>query len=748
MSHLPTLIADLALILISASIITLLFKWLKQPLVLGYIVAGLLAGPYVHIFPTVGDIANINIWAEIGVVFLLFALGLEFSFKKLINVGSTAFITATTEVISMLLIGYMVGYLLGWGTMNSIFLGGMLSMSSTTIIIKAFDDLGLRSQRFTGIVFGTLVVEDLIAILMMVLLSTMAVSKDFVGEELLVSVLKVVFFLILWFLIGIFILPAFLKKAKKLMNNETLLIVSLGLCLGMVVLATYTGFSAALGAFIMGSILAETIEAEHIEHIIQPVKDLFGAIFFVSVGMLVNPAVLVEYAWPVIIITLVTIIGKAIFSSLGVLLSGESLNISIKSGFSLAQIGEFAFIIAGLGVSLKVLDPFISPIIVAVSVITTFTTPYFIRLANPFAEWLYKVLPPKVQEMLARYASGKKTVNHDSDWKKLLKNIVGRVIIYSVLLTAIWLLSVKTLYPAVSELFTPVTIWINLAMCLVTLLLMTPFLWALISNKYNSSAIFLKLWEDENYNHGRLVALVLFRVSVAIFFISAVVISYFHLNIGIGVVIAVAVVALILILREDLTQYSRLETHFLTNLNLREEVAKKHHPLKTSFNSEFNNKDIELTSVLVSPYSRYIGKSLGELSFRQEFGVNVVAIVRGDLKIYIPKSSERIYPQDKLAVVGTDGQLQKFRDEIESPQGVPDTEEMHQEMNLHSFTVNEAFHFLDKSIVQSRLGEKYDSIVVAIERNGALVPLDKDVTFLLGDLVWFVGEREKIRQLF
>ena len=748
MSHLPTLIADLALILISASIITLLFKWLKQPLVLGYIVAGLLAGPYVHIFPTVGDIANINIWAEIGVVFLLFALGLEFSFKKLINVGSTAFITATTEVISMLLIGYMVGYLLGWGTMNSIFLGGMLSMSSTTIIIKAFDDLGLRSQRFTGIVFGTLVVEDLIAILMMVLLSTMAVSKDFVGEELLVSVLKVVFFLILWFLIGIFILPAFLKKAKKLMNNETLLIVSLGLCLGMVVLATYTGFSAALGAFIMGSILAETVEAEHIEHIIQPVKDLFGAIFFVSVGMLVNPAVLVEYAWPVIIITLVTIIGKAIFSSLGVLLSGESLNISIKSGFSLAQIGEFAFIIAGLGVSLKVLDPFISPIIVAVSVITTFTTPYFIRLANPFAEWLYKVLPPKVQEMLARYASGKKTVNHDSDWKKLLKNIVGRVIIYSVLLTAIWLLSVKTLYPAVSELFTPVTIWVNLAMCLATLLLMTPFLWALISNKYNSSAIFLKLWEDENYNHGRLVALVLLRVSVAIFFISAVVISYFHLNIGIGVVIAVAVVALILILREDLTQYSRLETHFLTNLNLREEVAKKHHPLKTSFNSEFNNKDIELTSVLVSPYSRYIGKSLGELSFRQKFGVNVVAIVRGDLKIYIPKSSERIYPQDKLAVVGTDRQLQKFRDEIENPQGAPDTEEMHQEMNLHSFTVSEAFHFLDKSIVQSRLGEKYDSIVVAIERNGELVPLDKDTTFLLGDLVWFVGEREKVRQLF
>ena len=737
MSHLPTLIADLALILISASIITLLFKWLKQPLVLGYIIAGLLAGPYINIFPTVGDIENINIWAEIGVIFLLFALGLEFSFKKLMNVGSTAFITAITEVISMLLIGYLVGQLLGWGTMNSIFLGGMLSMSSTTIIIKAFNDLELRNQRFTGIVFGTLVVEDLIAILMMVLLSTMAVSQDFVGEDLLISVLKVVFFLILWFLIGIFVIPAFLKKAKKLMNNETLLIVSLGLCLGMVVLATYTGFSTALGAFIMGSILAETIEAEHIEHIIQPVKDLFGAIFFVSVGMLVNPAVLVEYAWPVIIITLVTIIGKAIFSSFGVLLSG----------FSLAQIGEFAFIIAGLGVSLKVLDPFISPIIVAVSVITTFTTPYFIRLANPFAEWLYKILPTKVQETLDRYASGKKTMNHDSDWKKLLKNMIGRVVIYSVLLTAIWLLSIQIIYPAISEMFTPITIWIKLVMCLGTLLLMTPFLWALISNKYNSSELFLKLWRDENYNHGRLVSLVLGRVSVALFFITSVVISYFKLNWGISVIIAIAVVALILILREDLTQYSRLETRFLANLNRREEVAKKRHPLKTSFNSEFNDKDLDLTSILVSPYSDYIGKSLGELSFRQNFGVNVVAITRGDLNIYIPKSSEHIYPQDKLTVVGTDTQLQEFRNRIEDVKSTSDTDAVDKKITLHSFTVDEEFRFLNQTIAQSHLGEKHDSIVVAIERNDELITLDKDTTFQLGDLVWIVGNREKIREI-
>ena len=744
MSHLPTLIADLALILMSASIITLLFKWLKQPLVLGYIVAGLLAGPYVQIFPTVGDIENINIWAEIGVVFLLFALGLEFSFKKLINVGSAAFITATTEVISMLLIGYMVGHLLGWSTMNSIFLGGMLSMSSTTIIIKAFDDLGLRNQRFTGVVFGTLVVEDLIAILMMVILSTMAVSKEFVGEELLMSVLKVVFFLILWFLIGIFILPFFLKKAKRLMNNETLLIVSLGLCLGMVVLATRTGFSAALGAFIMGSILAETVEAEHIEHIIQPVKDLFGAIFFVSVGMLVNPAVLVQYAWPVVIITLVTLVGKSIFSSLGVLLSGEPLKVSVKSGFSLAQIGEF--IIAGLGASLKVLDSFIPPIIVAVSVITTFTTPYFIRLANPFAEWLYKILPPKTRESLDRYASGKKTVNHDSDWKRLLKTIVGRVIIYSVLLTAIWLLSVQTVYPTINEMFDAPGRWVNIGMCLVTLLLMTPFLWALVSDKYNSPDVFLKLWNDDNYNHGRLVALILFRVSVAVFFIAGVVISYFSLNYGIGIVIAVAILALILIFRENLTQYSHLETHFLTNLNGREEAARKRYPLKSRFNSEFNDKDVELTSVWVSPYSSYIGKSLDELPFRREFGVNIVSIVRGERRIYIPQSSERIYPQDKLVVVGTGGQLQEFRTELENRQDLPDEKNIKQDVTLHSFTVDEDFPFLNKSIAQSRLGKRYDSLVVALEREGELVPVNQATVFQLGDLVWVVGDREKIRQ--
>lgn len=269
MSHLPTLITDLAIILGAAGLMTLIFKRLKQPLVLGYIVAGILAGPHVTITPTVMDAGNVQTWADIGVVFLLFALGLEFSFKKLMKVGGPAVIAALTIISGMVVLGYLAGVLMGWKQMDSIFLGGMLAMSSTSIIYKAFDDLGLRTQRFAGLVFGILVIEDLVAIVLMVMLSTMAVSKNFEGMEMVYSIGKLLFFLLLWFLTGIYIIPTFFRRTRLLMGDETLLIVSLGLCLSMVVFATYVGFSSALGAFVMGSILAETIEAEKIERLVK-----------------------------------------------------------------------------------------------------------------------------------------------------------------------------------------------------------------------------------------------------------------------------------------------------------------------------------------------------------------------------------------------------------------------------------------------------------------------------------------------
>ena len=393
MSQIPSLISDLAVILISAGLVTLLFKKLKQPVVLGYIVAGILAGPAIKEIPTVTDVESIRIWADIGVVFLLFALGLDFSFKKLMKVGGTAVIGAVTVVIGMMTFGYITGLSLGWGHMNSLFLGGMLSMSSTTIIFKAFDDMGLRNQRFAGVVFGILVVEDLFAVLLMVLLSTLAVSKHVEGMELLDSVIKLGVFLLFCFVVGIYLIPSFLKRARTFLNDETLLIVSIGLCLGMVMIATKAGFSSALGAFVMGSILAETIDAEHIEHIVKPVKDLFGAIFFVSVGMLIDPVLLWEYKIPILILTLVVMVGQILFATFGVLLSGQTVKVAIQSGFSLAQIGEFAFIIASLGLTLKVTDNFLYPIVVAVSVITTFFTPYMIRMAEPAYKIAERVIP-------------------------------------------------------------------------------------------------------------------------------------------------------------------------------------------------------------------------------------------------------------------------------------------------------------------------------------------------------------------
>ncbi len=744
MLHLPNIVMDLALILISAGIITMIFKWLKQPLVLGYIVAGLLAGPYIHIFPTVLDQKNIEIWAEIGVVFLLFALGLEFSFKKLLKVGGSAFITAMTEVVSMLIIGYFLGQLLGWSPINSIFLGGMLSMSSTTIIIKAFDDLNLNNKGFTRIVFGTLVVEDLVAILMMMLLSTMVTSQGFTGEVVLGSLVKVGFSLVLCFLVGIFVLPVLFRKAKKIINDETLLIISIGLCLGMVVLSTKVGFSAALGAFVMGSILAETVESERIEHIIKPVKDLFGAIFFVSVGMLVDPSIMVKYAGPIVIITLVTIAGKAIFSSLGVLLSGQNLNVSIQSGFSLAQIGEFAFIIASLGVSLGILADYVYPIIVAVSVITTFATPYMIRVANPFSVWLYKKIPESMLAKLERYSSGSNTINRESDWRKLLKLYATRIIIYSVVLTAILLLSFNYIVPLITGKIAG--LWGSILSATLTLALMTPFLIALIANRANSLDLFMQIWNDSHFNKGRLISLILLRVFIAVFFISIVLFRLFDFQNGAIIVISVLVLLVLFLLQADLNQYEKLEKRFMANLNEREEAYRLRYPLKASFSKKLVNRDIHLSTVVIPANSPCIGKTLRELSFRKNFGVSIVKITRENQKINIPDGSEHLYPNDKVVVVGTDNQIKVFLKKIEPDQSVllPEVKDL----VLESIIITETSPLLGRSIKETRMGREFKCVLVGIERNNKPMMSPEHSTIIeLDDLIWVVGERENINQL-
>ncbi|WNY27190.1 cation:proton antiporter [Methanolapillus ohkumae] len=740
MSGLAPLISDLALILIAAGAVTLIFKWLKQPLVLGYVVAGLLISQHFGFFPSVSDLENVTLWADIGVIFLLFGLGLEFSFKKLMRIGGPASVTAITEVISMLTIGYFVGYLMGWSHIDSIFLGGMLAMSSTTIIIKAFDDLNLRSQKFTSIVFGTLVVEDLVAILMMVLLPTLVISQTSVGIEMIESFGRLVFFLALWFVFGIFLLPTLLKHIRKFMNDETLLIVSVGLCLGMVVLANKTGFSSALGAFIMGSILAETIDGEKIEHLVKPVKDLFGAIFFVSVGMLVDPEMLVTYAIPIIIVTLATYFGKMIFSSLGVLISGQNLKVAIQSGFSLAQIGEFAFIIAGLGMSLKVTSDFLYPIVVAVSVITTFTTPYTIKLAEPTYNFLKKILPDSVNSFLDNYGSGAQTVNRQSGWKKTLFSNVMVILVYSVVLAFIAIASVRYVSPFLKTEI-PGTLGSVISVA-VTVLLMAPFLSALLVSKLKTPA-FMEIWNNKKFNRGPLLLIVLARVVLAAFFVAYVVFSEFTTKIGIVIILTVLVIIVAFFSKVLRKQFTHFEKQFMTNLNAKNlsKLKKEDKNVAQSLmaqNVHLGTFDITVESVVA-------GKTLAELNFRKKYGVSIVSIIRGGNHINIPGGLDQLYPGDQIVVLGTDEQMKLFKAEIEDHAILPEKDD---EVVLEQFVVGENSYLVGKDIRECVIRDKAQCLVVGVDRDEESI-MHPDATFMFkeGDVVWVVGERENIRTL-
>lgn len=746
MSQIPTLISDLAVILISAGLVTLLFKKLKQPVVLGYIVAGILAGPSIEQIPTVTDVESIRIWADIGVIFLLFALGLDFSFKKLMKVGGTAVIGAITVVIGMMTFGYSIGLLLGWGHMNSIFLGGMLSMSSTTIIFKAFDDLGLRNQRFAGVVFGILVVEDLFAVLLMVLLSTLAVSKHVEGMELLNSVVKLGVFLLFCFVIGIYLIPSFLKKAKKLLNDETLLIVSLGLCLGMVMIATKAGFSSALGAFVMGSILAETIEAEHIDHLIKPVKDLFGAIFFVSVGMLIDPALLWQYKIPILILTVVVMAGQIIFASFGVLLSGQSLKVSIQSGFSLAQIGEFAFIIASLGLTLGVTSNFLYPIVVAVSVITTFFTPYMIRVAEPAFRIADRIIPVSWRKFIERYSSGSNTIRQKSAWNKLLKallRIVGTYTAVTLVLIFIWL---QFISPVITKEIHGIQG--NILSLFIILLLIAPMLRAIMMKK-NHSVEFQQLWQDNKYNRGPLVSLIILRIVLCIGLVMLPVAKLLNIAAGIMLAIAGSVIAIVIFSKRLKKQSILMERHFFTNLTARELEKEKNAPINQRFANHMLERDLHLADFEVKQNSPSMGKTLKELNFRQKCNVNVVTIIRGKRRINIPGGSERLYPFDKLIVVGADDDLEHFRKYLEERYRSQQLSILEsKEVNIEQFFIAEGSHLIGRTILESGIRDKAACLVIGIERGATSIKNPEPTTvFMEGDIVWIVGEHEKVLRL-
>ena len=762
MTHLPTIITDLSLILILASIFSVLCKILKQPVVLGYIVAGLLAGPHISLIPTVQP-ENISTWADIGVIFLLFGMGLEFSFKKMMSIGKVGGKAMLFEVLTLSVFGFAIGRLMGWNVIDSMLLGGMLTMSSTAIIVKAFNDMGLQKEKFAGIVFGILVFEDLFAILLMVILSTFAVSRSFEGSELAMMVARLGFFLVMWFVCGIYLIPTLLKKIKKYLNSETLLLVAMGLCFLMVVLATKAGFSSALGAFIMGSILAETIELENIEKVIQPIKDFFGAIFFVSVGMMVDPQVLFDNFSTVIIIAAASIAGKMIFTTTGVRLAGESMKTAVQSGFSLAQMGEFSFIIASMGMSLGVTSASIYPIVIAVSVITTFTTPYTIKLALPAYHVLESVLPNSLTDKLNK-REDKKEGEKESQWKQLLMSYFFNLAIFSAICLSVYFVSVAFLLPLCAT-FDNLDFG-HIIFSFVSIIAMSPFLIGMVRNRGRQSFLFLSLWSSHNNNRYFLTAMIGLRWVVAIVFLFMTIKLYWNISSVVIVVVALVVFAFIFQNKNLQKGYWKLEARFVKNFNQRQiemrlnQNSKQEGNMHELDNLHWIDKNLYVSTYLVQKGGVVENKTLKELNLRKVYDIIIVAVTRNGKQINFPDGDFRLEVNDTLLALG---QIQKLKNAQIDYKGID--LDYSKVINLHDFTlkqqsdkhssikcmtfiIGENSSWIDKNLYDAQLNRKTNCLVVGIERGDIPIPNPSShVRFKKDDMVWVMGDDKSLYKL-
>ncbi|MCI6208796.1 MAG: cation:proton antiporter [Prevotella sp.] len=747
MSELPTLINDLALILIVAGVVTLVFKKLRQPLVLGYVMAGFLVSPHMPYTMSVMDNVDIKTWADIGVMFLLFSLGLDFSFKKILKKGVAPMVAACTIIFFMTTLGAVVGHSFGWKRMDCIFLGGMLAMSSTTIIYKALDDMGLRQQKFASMVMSVLILEDILAIVMMVMLSALASGNNPDGGQMLESVLKIGFFLVLWFVVGIFLVPMFLRSMRKLINSETLLIVALGLCCLMSVLSTKVGFSSAFGAFVMGSILAETIEAERIIKLVEPVKNLFGAIFFVSVGMLVDPKVIIAYALPIAALVLTILAGQAVFGTLGFMLAGQSLKSAMRCGFSMAQIGEFSFIIASLGLSLGVIGQFLYPVVVAVSVITTFLTPYMIKLSVPCYNMLERRLPKPWIRAMNNVALSHPAQRGHNNWKSLISQLVRITVVYSILSAATIALMFTFFLPFIRSVMPGMHWWANGICGLATVLLISPFLRAMVMKK-NHSEEFKALWSESRLNRLPLIVTILVRVAVASLFVFYVCNFLTRFTNALMISIAVAVVLLMILSRRLKRSSIMMERMFILNLRSRDiedQVMGRKRPL---YAGHLLDRNIHIGEFSLPEDTQWGGCKLKELKLRNKYGVMVSSILRGHHRINIPNGDDELFPGDRIQAIGNDEQLAAFGHAVEGEVFDIDVDIEKREMKLRQMVIDGKSTFVGKTLGESGIRDKYNCMVVGLEEGKEnLSPIEPSRPFAKGDIIWIVGEEEALQEL-
>lgn len=746
-SEVPTLINDLALILIVASTVTLLFKKLKQPLVLGYIMAGFIVSPHMPYTMSVMDTVDIKTWADIGVMFLLFSLGLDFSFKKIIKMGITPVITTLTIIFAMMTLGIVVGHAFDWKRMDCIFLGGMLAMSSTTIIYKAFTDMGLRQQKFAQPVMSVLILEDILAIVMMVMLSAIASGNNPDGGEMIGSVVKIGFFLVLWFVVGIFAVPWFLRSTRKLVNNETLLIVSLGLCCLMAVVSTKVGFSSAFGAFVMGSILAETIEAAKIEKLVAPVKDLFGAVFFVSVGMLVDPKIIVEYAIPIGVLVLTILIGQSIFGTFGFLIGGQSLKSAMRCGFSMAQIGEFSFIIASLGLSLHVTGEFLYPVVVAVSVITTFLTPYMIRLSVPSYNVLERHLPKTWVRALNNITLSHPSSAPKSNWHSLIAQMARITLIFSILSVATIALMFTFFLPFIRRMMPGMHWWANGICGVLTVMFIAPFLRAIVMKK-NHSEEFRALWNDSRSNRMPLLVTILVRLIIASAFVFYICNFLTRFTNALMMTIAVAVVGIMILSRGLKKQSIKMERMFVQNLRSRDIEQQVLGLKKPLYEGHLLDRDIHISEIEIPENSTWAGLCLADLRLSNRFGIHVSSILRGHRRINIPGGDDIVFPGDKLQVIGSDSQLAAAHAAVAGDIEPDDPDIEKREMRLSQIVIDNHSPFVGKTLPETGLRSEFNCMVVGREEGKEnLSMVGPAYKFRLGDILWIVGEDDALKRV-
>lgn len=761
MESLDIFVVDLALILCVASIAAVILKKLKQPVVLGYIVAGFLISPNFTWLPTVVSQSDITVWANIGVIFLMFGLGLEFNLNKIAEVGKSAIITATTVVTAMVVIGYSVGLLLGWSTMTSIFLGGMLSLSSTMIILKSYEEMGLKNTKFAELVMGIMVIEDIVGIFMMIILSTISVSKGTPDAiSLIEDIGMLLLYLVAWYVLSVYIIPSFMKKADSVINDEVLLLISVTVCFVMVFVANQIGFSSALGAFLGGSIISGTVYGERTEHLVKPLKDIFGAIFFVSVGMMVVPSMLVEYLVPILILTVVTIAGQLLFATLGMVLSGQSLHTSIRGGFSMVQIGEFSFILANLGSDLGVIDDFLYPVVVCISIITTFTTPFFIKSAEPAYQWLEAHLPERLKSFREKYGNKEDAEQQadESDWKRYLKRVFNHTLLYASLIGIVYFIGYTVIAPFIQQY--SIGVEGDIATSVIIIVFMLPFIVRLCTKR---SRLRVKLWISDPKNRLPIITLQALQFIYAMAFVVITLSTFFpKFN---WVFIPVAIVVIVVAIRSDFVYDNtlKLELKFVANMN---EKTLEEARMERQLGKDYSWLDERVFVRRIRVPESWDGMLLLDFHKKAYKNINVIRAVRGKEEYLMPNAEFTVKPGDLLDIMGMEENLDPCINMLVANEGVTTINKS--SISLHKYVkdsklnqgghetkiiccpikIGENSEFHKKTIRTSGFREKYKGFIIGIERgNLPICNPNLRMSIEKGDLLWVVGDKEMADQL-